>query len=494
MVKALHATAIAVALAVAAVPAAHAATRTWQGDVSTSWNVAGNWAENAIPANGDDLVFPDNPTSRDSNNDIAGLSIASVAVTTTNSGADYNFTGNAITLTGPVTFTNAGSGSSGTPNWSIPLTLGAPITVTSDGRVSNVVAAIGLGANTLTVAGNGDLVLSGAVSGAGGIDKNSAGSLRLAGSNTYGGATAVNAGTLYAASATALGSNATGTTFANGTNLGLAGGPFTLTEPLTFVGPVNGIYAYENVNLAGGIAFSGTLTYSAFGPGSISGVGLSGSGTFVKSGIDTLSTVGNWPAFTGQFNVVAGAFSPTNTTFPAAVNLLAPAALYGYGTTGLLTITGGTFAPGIGSNQFFRPAGLASSGGQHNLNLAPGTGGTDYDQIQVTGPVALGGTTLVVTSVGPLPLGGVYTIIDNDGADAVAGTYAGYAEGAAFQQGSNWFRIGYAGGSGNDVVLTVIAEPAPPPAGPAAPVPGPGSVALVLGALALLLATRRRLH
>ena len=50
---------------------ANAATRTWQGDVDTNWNTAGNWAENAVPADGDDLVFPDSPTSRDSNNNIA---------------------------------------------------------------------------------------------------------------------------------------------------------------------------------------------------------------------------------------------------------------------------------------------------------------------------------------------------------------------------------------------------------------------------------------
>ena len=479
-----------VAAVLAAAPAAHAAVRTWLGATGTSWNVASNWAENAVPVNGDTLVFPDNPTSRTTNNDLVGLSVAGVTVTTTNSGADFDFTGNGITLTGPITFSNPGVGTgSGDPNWAIPITLGASITMTSDGRVTPINAAIGLGANTLTVAGGGDLWFNGIVSGTGGITKNSSSAFQLFGANTYSGATLVNSGTIFARHATALGSSATGTTFANGTGLGVHSGPYVLSEPLTFQGPGNTIGAYSNVELAGAISFAGTLTYNAYGPGTISGA-VTSSGTLVKGQADTLSTSGAWPAFTGQVNVVAGGFAPTGS-FPAAVNLQAPASLYGYGTTGLLTITGGTFAPGVALFQYFRPAGLASSGGQHNLTLAPGTAGTDYDQIQVTGPVSLGGTTLVATSVGTLPFGSTYTIVDNDGADAVAGTYAGLPEGTQFTMFLNTFRITYVGGTGNDVVLTAV-DPAAVPTTPATPVPGPGVLALALGALALLAAVRRR--
>lgn len=487
------ATAAIAAVLVAASAATYAATRTWSGATSTSWNTASNWAENAVPVNGDDLVFPDNPTNRTSNNNIAGLSVASVSVTTTNSGAAFNYTGNGITLTGPITFSNPGVGTgSGDPNWAIPIALGASITMTSDGRVTPFNATIDLGANTLTVAGGGDLFVNGVVSGTGGITKNSGSAFQLFGANTYGGATLVNAGTIFVRHPAALGSSATGTTFANGAGLGVQSGPYTLSEPLTFQGPGNYVNAYSNIELAGAISFAGTLTYTAYGPGSISGP-VTSSGTLSKNGVDTLSTSGNWPAFTGAVNVVAGGFAPTGT-FPAAVNLFAPASLYGYGTTGPLTITGGTFAPGIATFQYFRPAGLASSGGQHNLTLAPGTSGTDYDQIQVTGPVSLGGTTLVVTSAGALPIGGQYSIIDNDGADAVVGTYTGLPEGAQFTMFANTFQITYVGSSGNDVVLTVVDPNPPPPAAPATPIPGPGPLALLLGALALALAARRRLH
>ena len=56
-------------------------------------------------------------------------------------------------------------------------------------------------------------------------------------------------------------------------------------------------------------------------------------------------------------------------------------------------------------------------------------------------------------------VGTAFTIIANDGGDAVAGTFAGLAEGATFQSGAALFSISYAGGDGNDVVLTAVEAP-----------------------------------
>lgn len=478
-------------IAAFAAAGAEAATRTWQGDEGTNWSTPGNWAENAAPASGDDLVFPDSPASRDSNNDIAGLSIASVAITTTNSGLDYNFTGTGITLGGAFGFTNAGSGSAGRPHWAIPLTLGASITLTSSGRLGTVEGAIVLGANTLTIAGGGDLRITGAISGAGGITKDSTSALTLAAANSYGGATLVNAGNLFAEHATALGSAATGTTFASDTGFGTGGGPFTLSEPLTFLGPTNVVYAYSGVDLAGAIAFGATLNYNAYDAGSISGA-LTSAGTLVLLGDDALSLVGDSPAFTGTVVIQTGSFIPQGS-FPAAIDVQGPGALYGWATTGPMTMTGGTFAPGIAAQQFFAPAGLASSGGSHNLVMVPGAPVTNYDQVQVTGTVSLGGTTLNSTAAGTLALGLSFVIILNDAADPVAGTYVDKPEGTVYFQAGNWWRITYVGGDGNDVVLTTVAEPAPPPLLPAQPVPGPGLPALGALAAALAWLARRRI-
>jgi hypothetical protein len=151
-------------------------------------------------------------------------------------------------------------------------------------------------------------------------------------------------------------------------------------------------------------------------------------------------------------------------------------------------MTGGTFAPGL-VQQVFAPAGLASSGGEHNLVMVPGAPVTNYDQVQVTGAVSLGGTTLNSTAAGTLALGQAFVVILNDGVDPVVGTYVGKPEGAVYFQAANWWRITYVGGDGNDVVLTTVAAPS---SGPEVPVPGPGPLALALLAAAIVALARRR--
>ena len=478
--------AVALILGMLVIAGAEAATRTWQGDVDTNWNTAGNWVENAVPANGDDLVFPDSPVSRDSNNDIAGLSINSIAITTTNTGANYNFTGNGITLNGPMTFTNPGSGSAGRPVWNIALTLGVPVTITTSGRISQIDGAIALGANLLTLSLDGDLSILGMVSGAGGITKGGASALTLRGANTYSGATQVNGGTLQAGNATAMGGAASGTTFANGTTLNLAFGPYALAEPITFSGPSGTINMIENIQLTGPLAFAGTLSFNMISAGSLTGA-ITSTGTLTIIGTQALSTSGDSPAFSGVVDIQSGQFIPQGD-FPAAIQLASPGGLFGTSHSGPLTITGGVFAPGL-VTQFFAPAGLASSGGMHNLVMVPGAPVTNYDQIQVTGAVSLGGTTLNSTAAGTLPLGLTFVIILNDGVDPVAGTYLAKPEGTVYFQANNWWQITYVGGDGNDVVLTTVAAPSQPTG---EPIPGPGPLALVLAAAAIIALARRR--
>lgn len=80
-----------------------------------------------------------------------------------------------------------------------------------------------------------------------------------------------------------------------------------------------------------------------------------------------------------------------------------------------------------------------------------------FDQWVVNGTVALNGAKLAA-SLGFTPAAGrAFAILVNDGTDAVVGTFAGLAEGSAFDLGGVTFSITYAGGDGNDVVLTVLA-------------------------------------
>src|SRR4029077_3486386 len=79
---------------------------------------------------------------------------------------------------------------------------------------------ITLNANTLTVNEAGTTTYSGAISGTGGLIKQGAGALTLAGANTYSGQTRVNAGTL------AAGAN---NVFGDSTNLVVNGGGLSPT-------------------------------------------------------------------------------------------------------------------------------------------------------------------------------------------------------------------------------------------------------------------------
>ncbi|MBK6725359.1 MAG: autotransporter-associated beta strand repeat-containing protein [Acidobacteria bacterium] len=92
----------------------------------------------------------------------------------------------------------------------------------------------------------------------------------------------------------------------------------------------------------------------------------------------------------------------------------------------------------------------------------PGNGATNHDQLNVTGTVALGGATLSLGQFnGFVPTNGqTFVIINNDSNDTVTGTFNGLAQGGSISNflGSGLTAIiSYAGGTGNDVVLTAFA-------------------------------------
>ncbi|MCB9283533.1 MAG: HYR domain-containing protein [Lewinellaceae bacterium] len=93
----------------------------------------------------------------------------------------------------------------------------------------------------------------------------------------------------------------------------------------------------------------------------------------------------------------------------------------------------------------------------------PGTGaGSTYTQLTVVGMVDLTGVDLILSGSHTPALGQTFTIVVNDNTDAIAGTFTGLPEGATianFLGGSLAATITYVGGTGNDVVLTVITPP-----------------------------------
>ena len=105
---------------------------------------------------------------------------------------------------------------------------------------------------------------------------------------------------------------------------------------------------------------------------------------------------------------------------------------------------------------------FSTSTGNFTVELTgpnPGVGG--YDQLNVNGTVSLANATLTVIPnfTTPVSIGQQFVIINNDGVDPVSGTFSGLANGAQFTAGGYTFRINYNGGTGNDVVLTLLGVP-----------------------------------
>ena len=143
-------------------------------------------------------------------------------------------------------------------------------------------------------------------------------------------------------------------------------------------------------------------------------------------------------------------------------------------------LSGGHLAPGNSPSVIYSGSFNLASGASLDIEIqSPGTtAGTDYDQVKVTGTVTLAGGLHTSFLGGFTPATGqTFKIIDNDGtADAVNGSFANV--GATFTQGGNTYSINYAGGDGNDVVVTALND-APVLAGDLAiTVPEGGSVAV----------------
>jgi autotransporter-associated beta strand protein len=201
-------------------------------------------------------------------------------------------------------------------------------------------------------------------------------------------------------------------------------------------------YNGETIINSGELVVSGSL--SANSPVSIDGIGTLRVGGTGKVGGSVKVNFGG---------TLTGSSTPASGTSVAAVTVN----------------SGGTIAPGVGVGNLSTGS-IAFNGGTFALQIASQS---SFDQLNVTGAVSLNAPVALSLSVaGALGAGSLLTIIDNDGGDAIA--FAGPSSrfvynGAPLNEGdiftvsggfgSQMFQISYAGGTGNDVVLTAVPEP-----------------------------------
>jgi autotransporter-associated beta strand protein len=128
--------------------------------------------------------------------------------------------------------------------------------------------------------------------------------------------------------------------------------------------------------------------------------------------------------------------------------------------SGVTVNSGGVLALGTSTGIRTVNGGLAvNAGGTFRVHINGTTAGSQYDQLRLTNgnsTATLGGT-LDLIAVAGLASGSTFRILDiSPSTVAVSGTFAGLPQNAEFYEDSQWWRISYTGGTGNDVELTRI--------------------------------------
>lgn len=443
-------------LALPALPAA-AAPHTWTGAVNGNWSNPGNWQLSSAPGAGEAnviLTFPSGMGNMGTMvNDVAGLNVVGMS-----------FYDGAYAVTG------------------LPINLAGTVAVyTSSNPVDLDVDLVLTGPTTFN-AGSCQLNLGGSISGAFGMTTQggSGGSVTISGGNTYTGTTTVASGQLHLRSNTALGSAAAGTVLLSFGELWLEGAVVS-GEPLLSQGPATPtIKTYAPVGLD---AWNGPITLVAGNTtiGSSAGLPLTLGGSIDGSGgltfqLQDAAILSGDNTYTGASRIVSGTVF-VNGNQPSSAWLIGAqfpsgSFLRGSGTVGPVSIdssfglnagmkfvdpgASGTAVLSTGSIDLTDPS-LLSGIAIHIGGTTPGSG---HDQLAVTGTVTVTNSSIVpVFSYTPGAVDS-FVVVSNDGSDAVVGTFGGLPEGASFSAGGQTLSITYAGGDGNDIVLTVVPPPA----------------------------------
>ncbi|MBK9214364.1 MAG: carboxypeptidase regulatory-like domain-containing protein [Chloracidobacterium sp.] len=213
------------------------------------------------------------------------------------------------------------------------------------------------------------------------------------------------------------------------------------------LGPASANFDYSPFLATGGDITPGTYGFQ----GSFSQLNVS-PGSAQTQPISKLQEANDLMVAPGTLSVPAGVY-PGSVDINKAIHIKGS---FTVGGTFTLSNAGAQVSPGTSPGIINSGSLSLTSGSTVNIEINGPNVGSQYDQLNVTGTVDLGGATLN-TTLGYTPTAGhSYTIVNNDGSDAVTGTFAGMPEGTVFYEGAHSFKISYVGGTGNDVVITSV--------------------------------------
>ena len=291
--------------------------------------------------------------------------------------------------------------------------------------------------------------------------------------NTYSGETRINRGSLAASKSLAtlaiIGDVMVGDGVARATLTQMRSGMIADTAAITINANAAYVLQSGSQETIGSLSGGGTVTVISGGAltvgandasTSFDGVieEIAGSASLGKVGTGTFTLSGN-NTYTGDTAVDSGRLLVQGSLAgDSDVSVNSDGILGGTGDiAGVVTVNAGGFlAPGTSPGILNTGSVTFDAGSIFSVELDGTTPGVGYDQLDVTGTVALGGATLDVSRGFVPDVGQVFTIIENDGVDPVTGTFGGLAEGAVFTVDGRDFAISYVGGDGNDVVLTAV--------------------------------------